>query len=190
MYRVVALEKPPLPQKGPVILVCNHTSFGDPLVLLATAGRTISFLMAQEIYVRPHVRWVFDTFHNIPVRRKTQDVGAVRSMIQVLERGEVLGIFPEGGVDTHRDESGYPGVGYLALKTGALVVPASVVWAKSKPLTLLSTLFTLTRAEVKYGSPLKFPKELRRNRTHAQDVTAVVMEAIQRLTEDFQVNNG
>ena len=77
MYQVSPLEKQPLPKEGPVLLVCNHASLGDPLVLLATARRPISFLMAREIYAQPYLRWMFEALHCIPVRRGVRDVGAV-----------------------------------------------------------------------------------------------------------------
>ena len=50
MYRVKPFEESPLPSVVPALIVCDHTSLGDPLVLLATAGRPVRFLMAEEIY--------------------------------------------------------------------------------------------------------------------------------------------
>ena len=57
MYGVKAPQQLPIPAHGPALIVCDHTSLGDPLVLAATAGRPIRFLMAQEIYALPHIRW-------------------------------------------------------------------------------------------------------------------------------------
>ena len=65
MYGVTGAFPFPVPIQGPALILCDHTSMGDPLVLLARAGRPIRFLMAREIYARSHVRWVFQAFRCI-----------------------------------------------------------------------------------------------------------------------------
>ncbi len=83
LYQVTPLSPSPLPQSGPVLLVSDHSSYSDPMVLAATANRPIIFLTAREVY---------------PINRGTQDVGAVRAMLRALRQGEVIGIFPEGAL--------------------------------------------------------------------------------------------
>ncbi|RMH34572.1 MAG: 1-acyl-sn-glycerol-3-phosphate acyltransferase [Nitrospirae bacterium] len=178
LFRVRKPELTPLPATGPAILVSDHTSLGDPLVLLATAGRPIVFLMAEEIYVRPSIAWVFRALHCVPVRRGTLDIKSVRAMVKALADGEVVGIFPEGGIDRYRDAAGYAGVGYLALKSGAPVVPASVRWDKPRPLTIYGTLLIPCPARVVYGRPLVFPRMDRPTSRRAREATDRIMEAI------------
>ncbi len=84
MYRVKACEESPVPSEGPALIVCDHTSLGDPLVLLATAGRPIRFLVAEEIYSQPLIRWAFEAFHCIPVQRGKRDIKAIRTMLDGL----------------------------------------------------------------------------------------------------------
>jgi 1-acyl-sn-glycerol-3-phosphate acyltransferase len=84
--------------------------------------------MAKEIYSRPHIRWVFQAIRCIPVQRGKRDIRAIRTMLDGLAVQEVIGLFPEGGLDRHRLDEGHPGIGYLAIKSGAPVVPASIVW--------------------------------------------------------------
>jgi len=128
MYRVKPFEESTLPSEGPALIVCDDTSLGDPLVLSATAGRPVRFLMAKEIYSRPHIRWVFQAIRCIPVQRGKRDIRAIRTMLDGLAVQEVIGLFSEGGLDRHRLDEGHPGIGYLAIKSGAPVVPASIVW--------------------------------------------------------------
>jgi 1-acyl-sn-glycerol-3-phosphate acyltransferase len=129
MYGVAVMKPFPIPTDGPALIVCDHTSMGDPLVLLATAGRPIRFLMANEIYAKSHIRWVFRAFRCIPVQRGRRDIRAIRTMLEGLAAQEVIGLFPEGGLDRrHRLNAGHLGVGYLAIKSGAPVIPASIVW--------------------------------------------------------------
>ena len=188
MFSVKSLSPSPLPTAGPVLLVCDHTSLGDPLVLLASAGRPISFLMAKEIYMSCF-QWAYEAFDAIPVRRGTQDIHAVRAMLQRLRRNGVVGLFPEGGLDHYRDEEGRPGIGYLALKTGAPIVPASVVWAKQRSVTsIMKTLFIPCKAVVHYGAPLIFAKTEKPDRSQIDEVTNRVMKAIQDIREDISVD--
>lgn len=181
MYGIKAPLEFSLPQDGPALIVCDHTSMGDPLVLLATAGRPIRFMMAEEIYARPLVRWVFQAFRCIPVRRGKRDVKAVRAMLEGLASNEVMGLFPEGGLDRYRSDEGHPGIGYLALKSGAPVIPASIVWEKPRPLSMLLTLFVPCQARILYGTPLRFPKENRPRKMAMQSCTNQVMEGIEHL---------
>ena len=189
MYQVRAEKPLPLPEKGPVLLVCDHSSLGDPLVLMASAGRPISFLMAQEIYASCF-QWAYDAFDAIPVRRGRQDIHAVRNMVRRLREDGVVGLFPEGGLDNFREEEGHPGIGYLALKTGAPIVPASVVWANERSVTsILKTLFIPCKAIVRYGKLLSFPKEVKPDRAHIEEVTSQVMDAIKELQRNIIVND-
>ncbi|WNM57893.1 lysophospholipid acyltransferase family protein [Candidatus Nitrospira allomarina] len=90
---------------------------------------SIRFLMAKEIYAQLHIRWVFHAFGCIPVKRGKRDIRAIRTMLDGLAAQEVIGLFPEGGLDwRHRLDAGHLGVGYLAIKSGAPVIPASIVW--------------------------------------------------------------
>ncbi len=161
MYGVTAIFPSPLPHSGLAILVSDHSTLGDPLVLLATAGRPLQFLMAQEIYERWMIRWVFQTFQTIPVRRGSRDIRAIRTMMRVLDRAGVVVVFPEGGIDNFRDESGHLGVAYLAVKTGAPIIPVSIRWAKNRPASIWGTLFVPGQVTVRYGEPLTFPQKNR-----------------------------
>ncbi|GJL66128.1 MAG: 1-acyl-sn-glycerol-3-phosphate acyltransferase [Nitrospirales bacterium] len=172
------------------MLVCDHSSLGDPLVLLATAGRHISFLMAHEIYASCF-QWAYEAMDTIPVRRGRQDINAVRGMLHRLREQQVVGLFPEGGLDNFRMEEGRPGIGYLALKTGAPIVPASVVWANKRSVTsIIRTLLIPCRARVRYGNPLTFQKESRPDRDHIERVTSQIMSEIARLREDIKVHHS
>lgn len=183
MYQVKLPSLSPLPEKGPALLVCDHTSLGDPLVLLATAGRSITFLMAEEIYHRRGLNWVFKDFGCVPVRRGKTDIRAVRMILQALDREEVVGLFPEGGLDQHRDETGHVGIGYLALKTGVPVIPASIMWDRSRPMSILATLLIPCRAHVRYGAPLDFSCQVPPTRSAMRTATKTIMTAIQSIRQ-------
>ena len=179
LYQVTPLSPSPLPQSGPVLLVSDHSSYSDPMLLAATANRPIIFLTAREVYQRRDLRWLCEIAHYIPINRGTHDVGAVRAMLRALGQGEVIGIFPEGGIDEHRKESGHLGIGYLALKTGAPVVPVSIAWDQARPVHLGRSLITPGRAVVRYGPLIVSPSDPDPTRETIHAVTTTIMRAIQ-----------
>jgi 1-acyl-sn-glycerol-3-phosphate acyltransferase len=114
-----------LPQTGPAILVCNHTSSIDPILLQAFSPRLIRWMMAAEYFDYWALRWVFKTVGVILVERTGRDLAATRAAMRALEAGYVLGVFPEGRIETSRELLPFQsGIGLLALKSKAPVYPA------------------------------------------------------------------
>jgi len=183
MYGVTAVFPSPLPSNGPAILVSDHSTFGDPLVLLVTAGRPLQFLMAQEIYEPWPIRWVFQAFQTIPVRRGSRDIRAIRSMMRVLDRAEVVAVFPEGGIDNFRNESGHLGVAYLAVKTGAPIIPVSIRWATQRPASIWGTLLVPGQVRIRYGEPLRVLKSPHPQREDLEAITKQIMYCLKELGE-------
>lgn len=102
----------PLPPGG-AIVVANHVSGLDPLLIIASSSRPLRFLIAREQYERPGLRWLFRLAGCIPVERSGQPELAFRTAMQMLRRGEVVAVFPEGGIHL-------PGQGPARVKSGAL----------------------------------------------------------------------
>jgi 1-acyl-sn-glycerol-3-phosphate acyltransferase len=184
MFRVHPPASPPLPPSGPVILVSDHSSFADPLVLFATAGRPIRFLIAREYYERPFLHWIFKLAGCIPVSRGQSEPAPLRAMLRALAEGDVVGIFPEGGIVEYRSERGYQGIGYVALKSGAPVVPVSIRWEGPRPLSLIGDLTRPARATVRYGAPLVLGHDPGRSREEARAATDRILQAIRELRVD------
>jgi 1-acyl-sn-glycerol-3-phosphate acyltransferase len=156
------------------------------MVLLATAGRPVRFLMAEEIYSQRHIRWGFQAIRCIPVQRGKRDIRAIRTMLDGLAAQEVIGLFPEAGLDRHRLDEGHPGIGYLAIKSGAPVIPASIVWDGPHSVTsMLKALFIPSRAIIRYGEPLQFPQESRPSKESLQLCTKEIMKQIEALRKSM-----
>ena len=98
------------------------------LGLLIVSPRPVRFLVAEELFFHPFLHWIFAGMGCIPVyRTQTNNGDALRAAVAALERGEVIGIFPEGTTsDLGRMRSVKRGVGLLALRTGAPIVPFGV----------------------------------------------------------------
>ncbi|WP_217921082.1 lysophospholipid acyltransferase family protein [Miltoncostaea oceani] len=118
-----------LPRTGAVLLVCNHVSVADPLVLTAAARHRRTSMMAKaELFGNPFAAFLLRLQRAFPIRRGVGDVGAIRHALSLLDRGECLVVFPEGHVSrTGHMRRGHPGAGMFAQRPGVTVVPA-VCW--------------------------------------------------------------
>jgi len=152
------------------------------MILMATAGRPICFFIARERYLHPILNWVYHLFEFIPVSRGGQDIGAVRATLRALSAGKVVGIFPEGGIDEHRNEEGHRGVGYLAVKSGAPVIPATIIWDKPRPLNLLHALLVPGKAVIRYGPAITVSSPSRPTAESVHTATSTIMRAIRDLS--------
>ena len=115
-----------LPATGPAILVSNHISGVDPALIQAVSPRRlIAWMMAKEYYDIKGLSWVFKTIEAIPVDRGGRDLAATRAALRALEAGRILGVFPEGKIETSRKLLPFQtGVALMALKANVPVYPA------------------------------------------------------------------
>jgi 1-acyl-sn-glycerol-3-phosphate acyltransferase len=122
IFRVRVLGTEHVPRHGPVLVAGNHTGFLDGPIVFMFMPRPSSFLVKSELYAGPWAK-VLAFAQQIPVRRGAPDRTALRRALDVLAAGGVLGVFPEGTRGEGRLESVQHGIGYLALRAGAPVVP-------------------------------------------------------------------
>jgi 1-acyl-sn-glycerol-3-phosphate acyltransferase len=114
-----------VPLTGPVVLAVNHAAFLDGPLLFGLLERPVSFLVKSEAFANPVLARVLRGAGQIPVHRETIDPAPVRLALDVLRRGGIVGIFPEGTRGDGRVATARPGAAYLALRTGATVVPVA-----------------------------------------------------------------
>ncbi len=113
-----------VPSAGPVILAMNHRALMDGPLIFGVFDRPVACLVKREAFV-PVVRSVLVAAGQLSVRRGAIDPAPVRASLQILRAGGVVGVFPEGARGDGRVARAYPGVGYLAVRTGATVVPVA-----------------------------------------------------------------
>lgn len=160
-----------VPAAGAAILACNHVSVLDPVLLIASNTRTISFIIAQEYYANPVLRPFLDAVGCIPVRRDRRDQSALRQAREVLAAGRVLGLFPEGGIQ--RDATAAKaGIAWLVQESGAPVIPVHVSGATQYG-SDLATYMHRQRPRLRYGAPRYFEAGTGRQRILAEVMAAI-----------------
>lgn len=155
----------PLPARGPALVAANHVSGLDPLLLIAASPRPLRFLIAREQYRRWWLKWLFDAIGCIPIARASNARQALAQARAALERGEIVALFPHGGM--HLDhEPAVPlkrGVVLLAELTGAHIFPVRVEGIRGQGLTVPAVLLR-SRARLRGFPPLdtagESPEEL------------------------------
>lgn len=187
--RVTGLEN--IPATGPVILASNHLSFVDSMVIPMLVPRRVAFLAKSDYFTGKGVkgtlsRWWFEGFGMIPVDRDDTRAAqaSLDAALEVLSGGGAFGIYPEG--TRSRDGllyRGRTGVAWLALTSGAPVVPVAVVGTdKIQPVG--SRRLRIAHVEMHVGEPVEV-----RGRYDGvpagrarREITDAVMTAIQALS--------
>jgi 1-acyl-sn-glycerol-3-phosphate acyltransferase len=111
-----------LPRKGPVIIACNHVGVVDGPLLAIFAPRPVHALTKQEMFKGFMNRFLLSA-GQIPLDRFHADPLAVKRCLRVLRTGNVVGIFPEGSRGAGEFDRFHTGAAYLAMVTGAPIVP-------------------------------------------------------------------
>lgn len=131
VYRLKTAGAEHIPEEGPALIVCNHVSFVDPLVLMASSPRPIRFVMDHRIFSTPLLSWLFRTVNAIPIAAAKEDPAmmerAFEAVHEALQAGDLVCIFPEGRItDTGELYPFRPGVTRILARDPVPVVPAAL----------------------------------------------------------------
>jgi 1-acyl-sn-glycerol-3-phosphate acyltransferase len=143
-----------VPRTGPVILAANHTGLLDGPLVYAVVPRPVHALVKVEMF-RGVVGRALRSLGQIAVDRFNVDPAAVKSSLAVLERGEVLAIYPEGTRGDGDFEQIKPGVAYLGLCSGAPIVPVACLGIRETGRSTGSLPGVRSRLDVVFGAPLR-----------------------------------
>ncbi len=119
--------RPGVPRRGGLIIVANHTSYLDPVLLAANAPRPLHFLARESLFRRPLFGWLIRRLHAIPLAQDRPNRAALERALKTVRAGGALVIFPEG--TRSRDGRLGPaqsGVGHLALRAGVPIIAAHI----------------------------------------------------------------
>lgn len=148
-FHRLKLEKFDLPKSGGAILISNHVSGVDPLLLIAACDRPIRFMIAKEEYERFGLNWLFKGAGCIPVDRTGRADIAFRQAKRALKNGEILALFPHGKIhlDNLKPYRVKPGIKRLAELTKMPIIIARITGVKAQG-SVFKPLFLRSRTEV------------------------------------------
>lgn len=131
VYRLKKEGLEHIPEEGPAVIVCNHVSFVDALVIMAACQRPIRFVMDHQIFRIPVLNFVFREGRAIPIAPAKEDPAlleqAYEEVAKALEAGDLVGIFPEGRItDTGELYPFRKGITRIVERTPVPVVPMAL----------------------------------------------------------------
>jgi 1-acyl-sn-glycerol-3-phosphate acyltransferase len=168
-----------LPKKGAVIIVANHVSAWDPLLVAVGSPRPVHFMAKAELYKNQILARLLNALNAFPVKRGQADRNAIRKALKLLESGKVLGIFPEG---TRKKEVGMEaaqaGAAMLALKSGAQLIPAACLGTKGR----FPWGWGRSTLKIRYGKPLNLTA-YRQEKTTSASLDQISQEIIREINK-------
>jgi 1-acyl-sn-glycerol-3-phosphate acyltransferase len=164
-----------IPESGSAVLLSNHTSFLDSIILGVFPKRNIWFMAKNSEFKGPLLTWALRKARAFPVRRYTIDVQAVRNAIRIVQQGHVLGIYPEG--ERTWDNTLLPfrqGTIRLVLALGKPIIPVGISGAYELMPRWESSI-KQSHVKIRIGEPFSLdhipaPRQTRNHISHAQHI--------------------
>lgn len=179
IYRVRAIGVRNVPRSGPLVLAPNHFSFMDHFFVGVYLRRKIRFMAKSQLFGPPVLTYIFKHGGVFPVRRGHRDEEAFKTAYTLIDQGEMLLVYVEGG----RSRSGElgqpkPGLGRIALEAGVPVVPVAIHgsagvrrWRRLR----------FPKVTVQFGEPLTFPVEPSPSRERQLEVASEVFDRVREM---------
>ena len=151
LYRIEAHGVENIPADG-AIVASNHTSFADVLVISAAAKRQVRYMAKKELFRIPLLAPLIRALGAYPVNRGGPDVSSIKRTIELIEGGELIGIFPQGhryGGQDPRTTEIKAGIGMITYRTKAPVIPVFLDGKAGKTSMFRKNVIT-------FGEPIRF----------------------------------
>lgn len=160
-WQIIGLEH--LPAKGGVVVVSNHISNLDPVVVGCALTRRIHFMAKVELFKIPVLSFIINLLGAFPVKREKSDRNAIRKALELLQSGSMVGVFPEGTRSkTGELQKAHIGAAMLAVKADVPILP----------IALKGTKGWFRKITVVIGEPVYLP-ELWRGRPGKEELEAL-----------------
>ncbi len=170
-FKITVVGRDRVPKEGPVVVCSNHISEYDPPLVGISVDRDMSFFAKSELFKIPVLGYLISHLNAFPVERGKSDRAALKKSIEVLSKGNMLCMFPEGS----RSMSGklmdlQQGASFVAVKSGAQIVPAAIKgsYDRKKGVTIV------------FGKPIDTKQLIEEGMTR-KDVTLKITEDINNL---------
>lgn len=177
--RVIGHER--IPTSGPVIVASNHVSYADPPLVGSSIRRECAFMARHDLFKAPLLGAMISRLNAFPVHRDTADRAALREAVNVLQRGMVLVLFPEGTRSPDgRLQPAQPGLALIVKRSKAPVVPCAVVGPELM-WPVGARCARPARLTVIFGEPIEFSQSSTRD-----EILSGTMQAIANLLESYR----
>lgn len=150
-----------IPEKGPGIILMNHIGWVDPIVLVHVVQRDIVPLAKVEVFDYPVIGVFPRLWGVIPVQRGGFDRQAVQSSLEVLKKGQIILVAPEGTRNPEL-QHGKGGFAYLASRSGAPIIPVAIEGSPGYPVIRYSRRWRESPISVNFGRPFIYKEQYRR----------------------------
>ena len=184
VFRGRCISSENVPESGPVILAPNHFSFMDHFFVGAFVRRRVRFMAKSQLF-KPPLQFIYTHGGVFPVRRGHHDEEAFITADKILERGGAIVMYCEGGRQRsgRMAERAKPGIGRLALTTGAPVLPVAI-HGSSKVRNWKKLQFP--NVTVQYGDPIRFERVEQSTREQQQAVADEILSSISELYRELE----
>ena len=181
LYRVTSQGRKNVPRRGAAVLAPNHFSQADHFFVGVYLWRKVRFMAKSQLFGPPVLTYILKVGGVFPVRRGHRDEKAFETAYELIDQGELLLVYAEGG----RSRSGQlgepkPGIGRIALETGAPIVPVCIhgserarQWKRLR----------FPKVTVQFGEPLSFPVEGEPSRERQLEVATEVFGRVREMHE-------
>lgn len=187
VFRARCIDSDKIPVEGPAIVTPNHFSFLDHFFVAVYLRRKVHFMAKSQLFKRP-LQFIYTHGGVFPVRRGHRDRKSMETAHAILGRGDLIVMYAEGGRSrTGELGEAKPGVGKLALESGAPVVPTAIVGTeRARNWKRLQ----FPKVTVQYGNPIRFEQVDEPTREQAQAAADVVFAEIKTLHDGLRDANG
>jgi 1-acyl-sn-glycerol-3-phosphate acyltransferase len=188
IYRVRAFGVENVPKSGPLVLAPNHFSQMDHFFVGLYLRRKVRFMAKSQMFGPPVLTYIYKHGGVFPVRRGHRDEESLNTAFTILGQGEMLLVYAEGG----RSRSGElrevkPGIGRIALESGAPVVPVAIHGSEK---VRRWKRFRFPRVTVQFGEPLSFPTEEAPSRERQLEVATEIFAPVRAMYEELATRSG
>jgi 1-acyl-sn-glycerol-3-phosphate acyltransferase len=188
LYRLRAIGLGNVPRHGPLVLAPNHFSQMDHFFVGVYLRRKIRFMAKSQLFGPPVLTYIYKHGGVFPVRRGHKDEEAFRTAYELLDQGEMLLVYAEGG----RSRSGEmgepkPGIGRIALESGVPIVPVAIHgsarvrgWKRLR----------FPKVTIEFGEPLTFPTEQEPSRERQLEAATEIFGRVRDLYGGLATRSG
>jgi 1-acyl-sn-glycerol-3-phosphate acyltransferase len=179
-----------VPMQGPLVLAANHTGVLDGPLLAVFCPRPVHALTKSEMF-RGRTGRFLRRSGQIPVERFAVDPAAIRTSLRVLRDGNAVGVFPEGTRGDGELHRFHHGAAYLALVTGARIVPVIFLGTREPGGGINSTPARGSRIDIAFGAPLEVEaRPWPRTQGMVRDTSALLREEMRATLADAVARTG